>query len=323
MTTAGDISSLIRDGAAALTGNADAATKLRLAKQALGILAPEYVPAIEGVGRLANHLGVKVTPEGLDMSGLRTLIAGEEAMASMVGEDRPWADFVSRVRHLRSGAVLILGPRGKGKTQLAVRLAEAWRREHGYDVLGINMYPEDRRSWMTWRSIKIFVDGIEQLTEALDQGIEPPQEIRRRVLIIDEAALSLHPQGSHTAALAVSRAIRQARHVEWLVVVVAHLTKDLPVQMTWMDAIFVKEPSGEEEFADREDSARFWQAAELAFKQLRKDGLRGKPIEAWVYAHAPDLGYKGMVHYMMAGEEDPHPGNRARRMDSGEVTEQC
>lgn len=318
MAGVAELANLLRDGASALRGEAGADAKARLARSALAMFAPELAPVVDGAQRLASHMGVRLTAEGLDLTGLRDLVAGRPIGEAVEAGDEPWRPFLSKLRGLRSGAVLILGPRGAGKTQLAVRLAEVWRREHGYHAFGINLYPGDRRPWITWRGVGIFLDAMENLVESLGQGVEPPDDIRRRILIIDEAALSLHPQGGRKAALAVSQAIREARHVQWLVVVVAHLTKDLPVQMTWCDAIFVKEPSGEEEFADREDSARLWQAAAMAYRERRRQGLLGKPIQGWVYTHAPDLGYKGMMPYGMAGEEDPHPGGPVRRIETPE-----
>ena len=320
MVSVSEFSHLIKDGAAALTGQADPEAKMRLARSVLGIVAPEYAPAVDGVARLANHLGVKLTSEGLDIDGLRSILTGEPPAESGAGAREPWATFIPKMRHLRSGVVLILGPRGSGKSTLAVRLAEAWRREHGYSVLAVNMYREDLRPWITMRPIEVFGRAMEDLTEALNEGQEPPTEICRRVVLIDEASLSLHPGGARKGILAVERAIRQARHLQWLIVVIAHLTVDLPVQMAWCDAIFVKEPSGDEAQLDRDTSEDLWQAASVKYKQLHREGLRGKPIQGWVYAHAPELDYRGMMPYGVAGEEDPHPGP-VRRLDPSEVPE--
>ncbi|MGE5619037.1 MAG: ATP-binding protein [Sphingomonadaceae bacterium] len=308
----GDIPSVLREIQAARSGQYDAAA--RLAKAAVRLLAPEYAPAVESVERLARHLGVRLTPEGIDLTELKAVITGEGESTPPVSDPdaRPWWSFQSRLRGLRSGVVLILGPRGSGKSTLAVRLAEAWRRDHGYDVIAVNMYRDDLRPWIQWRSIEVFADAVGMLADALSQGQDPPREIRRKVVLIDEASLSLHPRGTQKGILAVERAIRQARHLNWLIVVIAHLGADLPVQMTWCDAVMIKEPSGGEAEADRQDNARYWQAAAAAYRELRRSGLRGLPIQGWVYVHAPELGYRGMMPYGVAGREDPYQAGKVR-----------
>ena len=309
----GDIPSVLRDVQAAKSGQPDAMA--RLAKSAVRLIAPEYAPVIDGVSRLANHLGVKLTPEGIDLTELRDLLVGSTGEQGENAAHEPWDRFLSRLRRLSSGVVLVLGPRGSGKTCLAVRLAEQWRREHGYDALGINMYPQDRKPWIRFASMAVFARTIDVLTEHLDEGMEPPAEICRKIVLIDEAALSLHPQGQRGGILAVERAIRQARHLEWLLIVVAHLTKDLPTQMDWCDAVFIKEPTGKELTADREESQRYWQAADKAYRDLRRSGLRGKPIQGWVYVEAAGLGYSGMMPYGLAGNEDPYQAGQVHTVD--------
>ncbi len=319
----GDIPNLLKDLQGAKSHRPDATA--RLVRSAVRLLAPEYAPIIDGAERLATHLGVRVTPEGIDVSRLKDVLSGAsaEGIASMAdGTSEPWTPFLNRLRKLSSGVVLIMGPRGAGKTQLAVRLAEQWRGQHGYAVLGINMYRQDRRPWITFKPISVFADGIEILVEALDEGQDPPPEICRRIVVIDESSLSLHPQGERGGILAVERAIRQARHVEWLVIIVCHLTKDLPTQMDWCDAVFVKEPTGKEMRADRDESRHYWEESSIAYRELRHHGLRGKPIEGWVYVDAEGLGYKGMMPYGMAEAEDPHQSGRVRRMEHDEAEEQ-
>ncbi len=319
----GDIPNLLKDLQGVKSHRPDATA--RLLKGAVKLFAPEYAPVVDGVERLASHLGVKLTSEGLDLTGLKGVLSGEgadEGIASLAGPNaQPWWTFQTRLRGLRSGVVLLLGPRGSGKSTLAVRLAETWRRDHGYDVIAINMYRDDLRPWIQWRSIEVFGHAVDMLSEALEQGADPPAGIRRKIFLIDEASLSLHPKGTQKGILSVERAIRQARHLDWLIVVIAHLGADLPGQMTWCDAVMMKEPSGDEAEADREDNARYWQAATAAYRELRRAGLRGYPIQGWVYAHAPELGYKGMMPYGIAGKEDPWRSGRVRPMEPGEADE--
>jgi hypothetical protein len=310
----GDIPSVLRDIQAAKSGRPDAAA--RLARAAVRLLAPEYMPVVEGAERLASHLGVRLTPEGVDLTELKAVITGDGESTPPLSDPnaRPWWGFQGKLRALRSGVVLILGPRGSGKSTLAVRLAETWRRDHGYDVIAVNMYRDDLRPWIQWRSIEVFADAVAALADALAEGQDPPEGIRRKVFLIDEASLSLHPRGTQKGILAVERAIRQARHLDWLIVVVTHLGTDIPGQMTWCDAVMIKEPSGDEAEADRPDNARYWQAAAAAYRDLRRSGLRGIPIQGWVYVHAPELGYRGMMPYGVAGREDPYQAGKVRAM---------
>ncbi len=127
-----DLANLIRDGAAATHGGGLDA-RARLLRSAVSLLAPQYAPHLRAVESVAGRLGVRLTKDGVDVTGLHQLLttgrigagAGEDTNRSGV------ARFVDRLTRLPSGVVLILGPRGAGKTTLAVKLAENWRRQHG------------------------------------------------------------------------------------------------------------------------------------------------------------------------------------------------
>ncbi len=321
-----DLANLIRDGAAAAHGGG-LDSRARLLRSAVSLLAPQYAPHLRAVESVATRLGVRLTSEGLDVTGLQQLLttgrigAGVDGSAGRSGV----AGFVDRLTRLPSGVVLILGPRGKGKTTLAVKLAENWRRQHGYGVLGVNLYRSDSRPWITFKSINVFTQGVEQLVEAMEQGEDPPAEICRRVVLIDEAVLALHPRGKQTPILAVERIIWEARHLGWLLVIVAHLTKHLPTSMEAVDVTCVKEPTYDEDGtpqelrADRDDASPLWTAAAEAYRRQRADGLRGHPAAAWVYVEG--LGYRGMVHSGIAGVEDPWQPDQVQELKSGEVVE--
>ena len=312
MASVSELSHIIKDGAAALTGQAGPEAKLRLARSVLGVVAPEYAPAVDGVARLASHMGLKLTDQGLDASGLRTLFGGDPGASSSRDPNRPRDAFFRRIRALESGVVLIMGPRGLGKTQLAAKLAYNWRAEHGYPVIGVQLYRSDRRSWMTFKNMDVFAEGVDALVEAMDEGEDPPSDICHRVVIIDEAVLSLHPKGKHNPILAVERIIWEARHLHWLVVIVAHLTKHIATEMEAVDVTFLKVPQPPDAVtelirADRDDAKPLWEAAAAAYRRQQQEGLGGHAYESWVYAHAPALGYRGMISSGLAGDEDPHP----------------
>lgn len=308
-----NVANLLKDSAAALTGQADADAKVRLAKAGLAAFAPELVPYVDGAQRVAGALGVKLTSEGLDISGLHRLVTGEDGGSSS-DPDRARAAFVRRLYGMDSGVVLIMGPRGLGKTQLATSLAYNWRAAHGYPVLGVQLYRSDRRDWMIFKNMEVFIDGVGALVEAMDKGEDPPSDICRRVVIIDEAVLSLHPKGKLNPILAVERIIWEARHLRWLVVIIAHLTKHIPMEMEAVDATFLKipqEPDAVQELirADRDDSRPLWEAAAEAYRRQQAEGLQDHPYKSWVYAHAPGLGYRGMISARLAGKDDPLQGS--------------
>ena len=166
----------------------------------------------------------------------------------------PWGDFAAWLKRQTWGAFVILGPKGQGKTQMALRLAEIWYGRRGYIVEAINIYPEDTVAVPFVRHVgmKTFAKRIKALTMYLETGDEnvvikgktgqelkrgfdgevrqllddptiPTVEIiniesfKRRVVILDEASLSIGISGQDQGRQIARAAMAQARHLDWLI----------------------------------------------------------------------------------------------------------
>ena len=218
-------------------------------------------------------------------------------------EGYPWDTAFRYLRGLRWGSFTILGPRGQGKTQLALRLAEKWRDKLGYEVETVGMYPEDRPSWATGVLPEDFVKRAVRLRAAINavdtQGVErdpldamfddgaPKKRATSltveqadqlltaysgRIVIFDEVGLNLGRGGMSALRNAMLDLFNQARHLGWLIIYCAQSSRQIPPDLLNGLGVFVKRPLGDEAGTDRDrgPTKEIWEAAVPAFELLRQ-----------------------------------------------------
>lgn len=237
----------------------------------------------------------------------------------------PYASFVDRLSRSRSGGHIILGAPGTGKTSLANRLAERWMTTLDYQVEVVAMYGRDRPAFATTITTQTLIHRMRKLRRYLDaQAVpdadempvaasredadgesaapapEPALPPRRRVVIIDEASLSLSSRQSNPETAAAVAALMHCRHLDWHVVYVAQMARLLPEGLFAQTTQWVKRPLGKEKDADRDNPIvqDLWERAEEAFAPLRQSPWFAPPyatIEAWTYVDSLALHFRGLV----------------------------
>lgn len=237
-----------------------------------------------------------------------------------------WSGFVKWLRAREWGCFVILGPKGQGKTTLALRLAQVWQERTGYPIIGVNLYPEDVEGLPVQRTgIASFAHVMGKLTRVLEgpdivevdetEGSRPDEKdetpinldsMKRRIIIIDEASLVLHPGGANSGRMTARRAMAQARHLEWLVIYIGQLAQQMPLDMLLAEAVFVKQPAGWEAKADRDAPLvqMLWEKAHQAFANVKRlpEWAEYPDLRSWAYVEANAYathGYAGLMPYSL------------------------
>lgn len=257
---------------------------IKLAHKGLGVFHPGYADAAEefsgGVLKAGNLLIGRLTG---------TVIDGE------VLHVEPWRDLLGHIAAMKFGVVVILGAKGYGKTTLALKLADVWRKRTGYKVECCGVYPEDTPLWasrismnrLTARARKVarYLNeeegpGDDGLTEAdfrkrtakstdKTAPAEPVDidRMKHRVVVVDEAALffsSLSAAGQQDSRESARNLNNQARHLESIFVFVCQNLSELPDYLQTSAVQFYK-----------------W-AGEEAIKRDYKQGSKRDNRERWI-----------------------------------------
>lgn len=224
----------------------------------------------------------------------------------------PWHEFLSWLQHRRWGTFVILGPKGQGKTTLALRLGQVLQQQTGWNVEAVNLYSEDRYDWIDLVPPTRFQNRIKHITSLLnppeEKPGEPPTEIdpdelerqlehyRRRIVVIDEMSLVATSHGQDPGRQMVRQIMAQARHLQWVIIYIGQLAKMLPNDLLNCEAVFIKHPTGREAIVDRDDALTqdLWERATEAFSTMRSSEYYREPYadpRAWSFVDCPDLGH--------------------------------
>lgn len=245
----------------------------------------------------------------------------------------PWQHFTRWLANRTWGSFVLLGPKGSGKTTLALRLAMVWHQRTGWPIEAINLYDDNALPFIYPVAPTVFLERVRKLNEILnppkDEGedagkprltmdewaeqIKPKvAPYKKRIVICDEASLWIGRSGQDKGRAALIGLMAQLRHIDYLLIVIAQTTRMLPLESLNCEAIFVKQPLGRESQADRADTPfirDIWTAAGQGFEDIRQtDWWRDDPAHglsndprAWAYADAPDVGgghpYRGMMPF--------------------------
>ncbi len=254
---------------------------------------------------------------------------------------RPWGGFLTWLKHREWGAFVILGPKGQGKSTLALRLAEVWHRQTGYQVEALNMYGDDRPDWVRPISMGTLARRVAILQLALNAQMDPEdlteqelgvldrleihnpeaafERVKRRIVIVDESGLAMTNSGMDVGRRVARIIMAQARHLEWLVVYLGQLAGQMPLDLLTTEATFVKRPGNESEL-DRQQPIvqELWRRAADSFSQVRSSPWWDvfPDQRAWAYVQCPDAGggrpYHGLMPFNLPGAEavaDVEPGD--------------
>lgn len=233
----------------------------------------------------------------------------------------PWEPFIKRVLAQTHGGHIILGSVGTGKTMLALKLAQRYQQEHGYKVECVNMYGSDVPPFAVSISKETLIKRMTKLSEYLDgQNTEDDEDDEKRkpksvslppvnrIIVIDEASLTMTHNANDPARRAAIQALTQCRHLSWVVLYIAQWAGQLPLQLFGQTTVWVKKPDGRESMTDRDNPAvrDLWERAGQAFNELCSSPWYQEPVldyRAWAYCDAPSLngarGYRGMVPFVM------------------------
>lgn len=241
----------------------------------------------------------------------------------------PWYDFTKWIKRQTWGSYVILGPKGQGKTTLALRLAQLWHEKTHYPVEVVMTYPEDRYNFVKPVPTQRFINRIKAIIGLLNSSDKEEEEeetdtldsneinhqlakYKHRIVVIDEMSLTVGTSGTDAGRAMVRQIMAQARHLQWLLIYVGQLAKMLPNDLLNCEAIFVKKPNGREILTDRDDrlTRELWQDAEETFSRIRKNAWWKEypDIRAWAHVDCRDMGngrsYKGPVPFSLPSSAD-------------------
>ncbi len=284
------------------------------------------------------HEVLDLAQPGLGMTARQVLTASRDAYLNIqsaasgnvvegeyrvLNERMPWGGFAKWLPRQTWGSFVILGPRGQGKSWLAMRLGQIWHEAHGYQVEAVNMYGEDlallpyaKTIGMTelgnrMRRLRALLEGKRprrRKTEDIELD-EEPETIKdverlpflRRVIIIDEMSMAIGSHGMDAGRRLVRQAMAQSRHLKWNIVYIGQYTRQLPLDLFLNQCVFVKQPDGREPMFDRQEPwiQDLWQRAGDAFDEIKGSEYwhLNPKAQAWAYVHAEDIGgrrFQGM-----------------------------
>lgn len=322
-----------------------------------------WVDALNVVNPGAGETGLRV------LQDLRA--AGETIRRTLSGnvvdgefrEMGPWEPFVGRLFRVPFGGHIVLGSYGSGKTTLAVKLAQRYRMAFGYPVECVSMYGNDVPPWAVTISSDLLVRRMAKLKRYLEslavddesesefyplegqveapplfemaQPMERPPSLppTGRIIIIDEASLSMTSNPNDPARRSAIMALTQSRHLDWIVIYIGQWAGQLPLQLLGMTTVWVKKPDGREAFTDRDNSAvrDLWNRASESFYGLTNNRFYRPPFadpRAWAFCDCKSLGahgagFQGLIPFSPADYQLPELDNLATVVldPNGEVVE--
>ncbi len=235
------------------------------------------------------------------LENIQAVLEGRTAVDAEVRP--PWAAFLEKLRHSRWGGHVIIGAMGTGKTALAVKLAWTWHEVLGYPVEALNLWKEDLPDFARPLDGEEFARRLKQLKAYLQdtEGKAPPPP-KRRVILIDEMSMAVDPHAADRMRRAAIAALVQSRHLEWIVIYVAQLARQIPLDLLSLCTFWVKKPLGVEGMTDRENPLvrDLWERAGEAFRGYTTSPWYRPPYDhpqAWAYVHSEPLGYAGLVPF--------------------------
>jgi hypothetical protein len=262
---------------------------------------------------------------------VRQIVRGPEGTHAVVeGQFRelaPWDDFQHALARLDWGSIAIFGPPGSGKTKTLERLAEVFHRNTGYPIESVQLYWDELEESLPVRplSLAAFVKRTHQLREVLrvpddektlEAGWQPDarrlralERIKRRIILWDEAVVGdLNESSAEAKALSV--ALQQVRHLEWIVVYASQRMGFLGRQLLGAGCLMFKEPPERASGFDRDDATvrDLWRQAARAFAEVENEPTwwRGpyRDPRAWVYVEASHpIKYAGMMPIKLPGAD--------------------
>lgn len=262
------------------------------------------------------HRGAGGAARGV-VEGAKMLLNPDGTEASESGPV-PWSGFVTRLFAQKSGGFILLGSMGTGKTQLAIALAHRWY-QRGYHAEFCSMYPSDVPT--TFGNV-IHIDTLVKRMKGLsahlkaqavrddDEGeleedrpgkkVPPKMPPGHRVIVIDEAGLTLTTSAQDPARRAALQYVAQSRHCDSHVLFLGQAATQIPLPLLGQCCIFIKRPVGDEADTDRDNPVvrALWGRAAEAFKGLTRSPYYVAPyndVRSWAYVHAPGLNYRGLV----------------------------
>ncbi len=268
-----------------------------------------------GAGEVGKQVVRQVTEAA---SAIRRTMHGEPE--SFADARVPWGGFRNRLLSQAYGAHIILGMPGTGKTTLAKRLALRCAEAQGYKIECVNVFPEDVPEGASVIDMDTLVKRMAKLraylrvaaedddeTPSIEAGAVPQLPPTHRVIIIDEAILSMSVTALDPGRRAALQALAQCRHLSWIVIYIGQWAGQLPLPLLGQACVWVKEPQGREAVSDRDDPMvrDLWSEAAAAFARLPESNYYVEPWldkRSWAYVDCQSLngerGYAGMMPFL-------------------------